>query len=77
MNKIRRNELERIANQLSDLQEALQEVQAEEETVMENMPENLQGSERYEKAEEAVDLMQTSYDMLDEIMENLNIIVNG
>ncbi len=48
MNKARREILTRVCDSLADLQEEVSAVRDGEEEAMENMPESLQGSERYE-----------------------------
>lgn len=53
MNKIRRKALQEIYDKLSDLREELEAIKDEEDESRENMPENLQGSERYEQSETA------------------------
>ena len=45
MNKQRRARIEDIANQISSLCQELEELRDEEQEYMDNMPENLQGSE--------------------------------
>lgn len=54
MNKVRRKALRDIADELETLKCTLEELRAEEEDYRYNMPENLQGSERYEMAENAI-----------------------
>ena len=48
MNKIRRKNLQAIIDQLEELKCSLEDLQAEEE-YRDNIPENMQESERYEK----------------------------
>lgn len=55
MNKIRRKNLQSIIDQLEELKGSLEDLQAEEEEYRDNIPENMQESERYEKADEACD----------------------
>ena len=55
MNKIRRKNLQSIIDQLEELKSSLEDLQAEEEEYRDNIPENMQESERYEKADEACD----------------------
>ena len=57
MNKARRKNIQDVVNQLEDLKSTLEDLQGEEEEYRDNIPENLQGSERYEKAEEACDTL--------------------
>ena len=49
MNKIRRKNLQSIIDQLEELKGSLEDLQAEEEEYRDNIPENMQESERYEK----------------------------
>ena len=49
MNKIRRKNLQSIIDQLEELKGSLEDLQAEEEAYRDNIPENMQESERYEK----------------------------
>lgn len=49
----------------------LESVKDEEEEYMENIPENLQSSERYEKAENAVDNLDSALDSLDEAISDI------
>jgi hypothetical protein len=49
---------------------------AEEEEYRDNMPENLQGSERYETADTACDNLQSAIDSLEEAFEYLNEATN-
>jgi len=60
MNRERRKSLQEIADTLAELQEQLENLKYEEEEYRDNMPENLQASERYEKAETAVDAMESA-----------------
>ena len=53
MNKARRKALEEIADRLSVLMAELDSLKDEEEEYRDNMPENLQDGERYEKADSA------------------------
>ena len=53
MNIYRRKSLHDIMEQLEELKTSLEELQEEEEEYHDNIPENLQGSERYERADEA------------------------
>lgn len=65
MNKLRRKSLQEIFDKLSDLREEIESIKDKEDESRENMPENLQGSERYEQSETA------SYNM-DEAMEYIS-----
>lgn len=76
MNKARRKVLAELMDKIVDAKDALEEVQGEEEEYRDNMPENLQGSERYEKAdevcnalEEAVSLLEEAFDKIEEAIQ--------
>ena len=73
MNNTRRKEPGRLAAQLEEVKDALENLKGEEEEYLENMPESIQGSERGERAGEAIDNMDTALGALDEAiscMEN-------
>ena len=44
---------------------------AEEEEYRDNIPENLQNSDRYYRAEENIDNLQTAYSTLDDVIGSL------
>ncbi|MCI7733373.1 MAG: hypothetical protein MSK39_01095 [Dysosmobacter sp.] len=76
MNKIRRKALQEIYDKLSDLREELEAIKDEEDESRENMPENLQGSERYEQSEtasgnidEAMEYLSSACDSIESAME--------
>ena len=76
MNKIRRKALQEIYDKLSDLREELETIKDEEDESWENMPENLQGSERYEQSEtasgnidEAMEYLSSACDSIESAME--------
>lgn len=75
MNKARRAKINSIINGLNDLKSDLELVHDEEEETMENMPESLQGSARYEAMEEACDNMSDAMDALDEAIESLEAVM--
>ena len=66
MNKIRRKALRDIMEQLEALKDSLELLQSEEEDYRDNMPENLQGSEKYETADTAISNMEDAVSNLEE-----------
>ena len=74
MNQRRRKWLEEISERLSELKDELEVIQEEE--YKENIPKNLQGSERYEKAEESVDQLEEAVDGLSDILELIEDIAS-
>lgn len=72
MNEKRRGKLRTAVSMLERASSIISDVLDEEEEVLDNIPENLQGSERYEKIEDTcVNLYDASED-LDSVIENIN-----
>lgn len=81
MNKERRKELSRANDMLEEIRDKLGEVQdiidnckSEEEDYRDNMPENMQNSDRYYAADSAIDEMQEAYDALTDMIDNIDDI---
>lgn len=72
VNKIRRKELQIISNQIEELRSSLEDLCAEEEEYRDNMPENLWGSERYDKAEEAITNMEDAISALEDAISSID-----
>lgn len=75
MNKERKKRLGELSEQITDLKYSLEAILEEEETYMYNIPENLQGSARYEAAEEAVDNLESAIDSLDDTLSYIGAIL--
>ena len=60
MNNSRRKRISKIADALNELKDQIDELHEEEEEAFENIPESLQGTERYEVAENAVDMLESA-----------------
>ena len=71
MNKARRKELSRAVELLEEAQSIIESCRDEEQEYMDNMPENLQESEKYYAAEEAVNNMNEAYDKIDEVINSV------
>ena len=71
MNKARRKELEELYDIIYEAKDRLEMLHDEEEEYRDNIPENLQGSERYERAEEAVDALDSAMSSLEEALNSL------
>lgn len=67
MNKERRKEIQRAWDMIAEAKEILQTAKDEEEEYRDNMPENLQGSDRYAAADAAVDALDNAINSLDEV----------
>ena len=71
MNKIRRKNLQTIIDRLEDIKTDLDEITYEEEEYRANIPENLQSSEKYERADEACDNLNDAADTLNEVIDSI------
>ncbi len=71
MNKERRKNIQAVVEQLDGLKTTLEELQGEEEEYRDNIPENLRGSERYEKADEACDALSDAVSALEDVISTL------
>lgn len=71
MNKIRRKNLQTIIDRLKDIKADLEEITYEEEEYRDNIPENLQSSEKYERADEACDNLNDAADTLNEVIDSI------
>ena len=75
MNKERRKSIRLIIETLEEASSGLEEVLAEEESYRDNIPENLQGSVAYERADEACDALRTEIDNLNDVIDNLGAAI--
>lgn len=60
MNNARRKRICKIADALNELKSQIDELHEEEQEAFENIPESLQGTKRYEIAENAVDMLESA-----------------
>ena len=70
MNDVRRKAIHEAIDYLDKAREILSEAHYDEEEYRDNIPENLQGSEKYEKADEAVEYLEAALDNIDEAISN-------
>lgn len=74
MNIERRRRLSTVAEKATELKDMLTAVREEEEEARDNMPENLQESERYQAMDEACDIISEAEDICDELADKLQEI---
>lgn len=74
MNKVRRAALEELGGKLGELKSELENLRDEETEYYDNMPENLQNTERGESSEVAESLMSDALDNLASAIGNLEEI---
>ncbi len=83
MNNKRRKSIAEIISKLNSFSEEVESilydieiVKDEEEECLENFPENLQGTERYNKVEESADNLNTAYDVCQDVVDNIEEIIS-
>ena len=74
MNKVRRTQIQRVSDSISNIIAEIETIRDEEDEARESMPENLVDSERYETSEVASDTLQDTIDLLEESVERLSEI---
>jgi len=67
-----RKKLDELVSEFESVKSDVEDIQLEEEEYRDNMPENLQGSERYDKADEACTNLSDAVDALDDMIGALN-----
>ena len=72
VNNQRRDLLKRATGLLNTASSLVSTVIDGEEDALDNVPENLQGSERYEKIENALDCLNEASENIDAAIEKLN-----
>lgn len=72
VNNQRRSRLKQAVELLNRVSFMVSSVLDEEEDAFDNIPENLQGSERYEKTEDAIDCLNDASENIDAAIEKLN-----
>ena len=71
MNKNRRKSLQSIMASIESVKCELEDVMSEEEYYRDNIPENLHGSERYAKADEACDALSNAINYLEDAIGSI------
>lgn len=71
MNDRRRKRLQQAMAALGTVNAAVSAAADEEQDCLDNLPENLQGSEQYEKMENAVSLLQEAVENLDAAFDRI------
>ena len=71
MNKKRRAQICSIINAISEVQGDLEDVYTEEESCRDNIPENLQNTEKYDDMCDIVDSLENAINILSEAIDYL------
>lgn len=77
MNRERRKNLQSIVDQLEELKGSLEDFMAEEEEYRDNIPENMQQSERYEIADAACDNLNDGVYSLESVVDSITAAIEG
>ena len=86
MNKLRRKELGQVINRLNTIQgrddlysliNTLDNIKYDEESYYDNIPENLQYSQRAEDSEMAIENLEEALDLLNEVYDEEEFDVNN
>lgn len=72
MNNNRRKEIKQIINYLHEAISKIESVKDDEEEYMENIPENMQGGDRYSMAEEACEHLEDAISDIECAIESLD-----
>lgn len=76
MNKRRREDLHGVLSLLTSAICIVQRVCDQEEDCVDSYPENLQGTERYEQMEDAVENLSEALEKLGEAQESIQAVLN-
>ena len=75
MNKVRREQLGIAYGRLKDCAEDLALIRSDEEDALDNIPENLQGTEKAERMEEAISSIDDAIECIEEAIQYLDEVV--
>lgn len=75
MNKVRRELLRDAQERLESVKDFIEAILEDEQEAYDNMPENLQYSERGEKAEECISALEDAISNLEETLENIDTAI--
>ena len=75
MNRVRRDQLRAAYGRLKNCIEDLCYIRDEEENALDNVPENLQGSDATEQMEEAVNNIDDAIECIDEALNYLDEVI--
>lgn len=76
MNKTTRKQLQTLIDRLESLKTELEEISEEEQEKLDNIPENLQSSERYERAETVCGYLEEASCYFDDLIDKITDAIN-
>jgi uncharacterized coiled-coil DUF342 family protein len=71
MNKDRRKAVDELRGQIETIKFGIEELQNQEQDYYDNMPEGIQCGEKGDKAQEAIDALESAVASMDEVVEYL------
>lgn len=74
MNKVRRKRIIDLVSRMAMERDILEDILSEETDYHDNIPDNLQGSERAEESEDCIDLLENVLEQLNEVIDGLEEI---
>lgn len=77
MNNLRRKRIAKLVDMLFELRKEFESIAEDEEEYIDNIPENLQNSFRYEEAEEALYNLNEVVSSLDEVLATLSCVIEN
>lgn len=77
MNNLRRKRIGKLVDILFNVKEAFESIAEDEEEYIDNIPENLQNSSRYEEAEEALYNLNEVVFSLDKVLATLSCVIEN
>ena len=72
MNRQRRDIIKSAREHLNDAQQLVEMAYNEESDALDNMPESLEGTKRYEKMEMTVEMLEDVSSLIDEAIEKID-----
>lgn len=75
MNNTRRKQLRKLMQVIEELRDQLVSIKDDEEESLDNIPENLKSSERYEEKEDACYCLRDAVDALDDAIESIGYAI--
>lgn len=77
MNKMNRKQLSDLISRIETIREELDEIKDGEEEKFDNMPENLQDSEKGEALSEVIDFLDSASESLNESVESIQNAIDN
>lgn len=71
MNNARRKQIQELVDRLAEVHSDLEGILSDEESYRDNIPENLQSSERYEQSEAACSNLEDAVSTLEDVISTL------